>query len=271
MKLKTLLNVARDPKHYFWYFFGIATMNYRDPKYRLELYEFCRKYVNFYRNDENGNRETNGMWRWLGKFMLTKPKVIFDVGGFGGEYSLKIIELDPFVNLHVFEPNKETFENILTKSFGDLENVHLICRGVGEHAGAATLFTSKKSGATDSLYYRGDMIYGQDGKMDVEIITIDGYSEENDIKFLDLLKIDTEGNDLSVLKGAENMLRDGRIGTIVFEFSLLYTYSHIYFLDFVDYLGRFGYSISKIMPGGLKKVLSPEQERSQHAYFVATK
>lgn len=271
MKLKTLLNIARRPNYYFWYFLGRITMNYQNPKYRSGLYEFCRKYVNFYRNDENGDRDTNGMWRWLEEFISTKPKTIFDVGGFNGEYSFKIINLNSSVNLHVFEPNKETFRDILTPLLKGFKNVHLVCKGVSDKVGTAILFTSKKSGATDSLHYRGNMLYKQDGSMDVEITTIDAYSQENGIEFLDLLKIDTEGNDLSVLKGAEKMLRSGRIGTIVFEFSILYTYSHVYFPDFTDYLSQFGYSVSKIMPSGLKKIQSPEQERSQHSYFVAIK
>lgn len=271
MKLKTLLNVVRRPSHYSWYFLGKMMINYQNPKYRHGLYEFCRRYVNFYRNDENGDRETNGMWRWLEKFMLTKPKTIFDIGGFNGEYSLKIINLDPSVELHVFEANKDTFRGILIPALKGFKKVHLVCKGVSDKEGTATLFTSKKSGATDSLHYRGNMLYEQDGSMDVEITTIDAYSQENGIEYIDLLKIDTEGNDLSVLRGAEKMLRGGRIGTIVFEFSILYTYSHVYFPDFTDYLSQFGYSVSKIMPNGLKKIQSPEQERSQHAYFVATK
>jgi FkbM family methyltransferase len=150
-------------------------------------------------------------------------------------------------------------------------NVRLVQKGVSEKSGKMDLYRSEKYPATNSLHYRGNGVgaWNTESKVEVAITTVDEYCTENHIDHIDLLKIDTEGNDYFVLKGAERILRTGRVDTIVFEFSLLYTYSHIYFIDFAEYLGKLGYEISKIMPLGTAPVTEPVYERTQDAYFVA--
>ena len=41
---------------------------------------------------------------------------------------------------------------------------------------------------------------------DVKTNTIDNYCREKAVKFIDILKIDTEGSEIEVLQGAKNML-----------------------------------------------------------------
>ena len=51
----------------------------------------------------------------------------------------------------------------------------------------------------------------------VQVQTIDDYCDKNSIGQIDILKIDTQGFDYEVLKGAERMLRDGRVRLIYTE------------------------------------------------------
>ena len=53
----------------------------------------------------------------------------------------------------------------------------------------------------------------------VTVSTLDAFCSENEIATIDLLKIDTEGTDLEVLRGGERMLREGRIRFVVTEFN----------------------------------------------------
>jgi hypothetical protein len=46
---------------------------------------------------------------------------------------------------------------------------------------------------------------------------IDAFSKKNKIERIDFLKIDTEGGDLDVLKGAENMLKSQKIDFVQVE------------------------------------------------------
>jgi len=53
----------------------------------------------------------------------------------------------------------------------------------------------------------------------VKKTTIDQFCEDNAIEKIDLLKIDTEGNDLEVLKGGSSYLESGCIDFVLTEFS----------------------------------------------------
>ena len=54
----------------------------------------------------------------------------------------------------------------------------------------------------------------------VIVRTIDDYCAEHDIKAIDILKTDTQGYDLEVLKGAENILESRRIHLVYTEINL---------------------------------------------------
>jgi hypothetical protein len=68
------------------------------------------------------------------------------------------------------------------------------------------------------------------------------------------------------------MLAGGAIDRIQFEFGYAAIYSKTFLKDFFEYLEPMGYTIYKIMPLGLKKIIySPEEEKSSYANFVAVK
>lgn len=273
MRISTVFRALRHPSMFVDYASSKIFFNYDNPHYFAGFYRFAKRYVAFYQGDEQGNRYRNGGWRWLDDYVRSeRPKVVFDVGGYDAQYARRIHELDPNINLYVFEPNPDTFENKLQTAFkGASKNVHLVNMGLSDKSGEATLFTNTSRGATDSLHRVKDGKYFHTGSVQVKLSTVDAYSAEHGISHIDFLKIDTEGNDLHVIRGAEKMLKDGKIDVIQFEFSLHYTYSHIYFKDFADYLGQFGFTLFKVMPKNLVRVENPEMERSLYAYFVAKK
>jgi len=234
------------------------------------IYEVARDYTNFYQNDASGDRDANGQWKWIDDFMQMprpSPAVIFDVGGFDGEYSNRILKSRPDTNLHIFEPNPKSLDLLRKNVHG--KNVCMVQAALSDEEGTMQLHTNSKTGATDSLIQRKVGPHAHDNGILVPVTTVDKYAKDNDIRYLDLLKVDTEGNDLAVMKGAQEMLASHRIGALNFEFGLFNTFAHNYMLDFTDYLGQFGYSVSKIMPWGIEPVTDPLRERTQHAYFVA--
>lgn len=87
---------------------------------------------------------------------------------------------------------------------------------------------------------------------DVKIITIDSFCLENQITQIDLLKIDTEGNEFSILEGSKKMLSEHRIKTIHFEFGDRNVYSHVFMRDFFDILSD--YDIYRMLPYSLLKL-----------------
>jgi hypothetical protein len=65
----------------------------------------------------------------------------------------------------------------------------------------------------------------------------------------DLLKIDVEGAELEVLKGAVGAIKAGKIDVIQFEFNEMNVVSRVFFRDFWHVLD--GYSFYRLLPFGL--------------------
>ena len=146
--------------------------------------------------------------------------VLLDVGANHGAYARLLHVLAPNARILAFEPHPTTFA-VLRDRMADMPAVSLINKAVGDSAGQLTLYDFRFSdGSTQaSLSEAAIALYSDDiVAHSVECPTIDDFMAESGIERIDLLKIDTEGHDLSVLKGARLALRDRRIGLIQFEF-----------------------------------------------------
>ncbi len=180
-----------------------------------------------------------------------KPVYIFDVGANQGNYSLMVLDIFKGVDLNLFsfEPSNFTFK-ILKKKLGK-NNSNLFNFGLGEKEESRILFTTEKGLGLASLYQRNLEEYNMkmDIKEEVNIQTLDNFCKKNKIKKIDLLKIDVEGHEFSVLKGAEKMINSDSIDYIQFEFGCNYD-SKTYFKDFF-YLLNPRYEIYRILKDGL--------------------
>jgi hypothetical protein len=92
------------------------------------------------------------------------------------------------------------------------------------------------------------------GRMDhvetVKINTLDQFCVENKIQHVNLLKLDVEGHELNVLRGAANMLSKGAIDFIQFEFSAANIDSRTFFKDFYTLL-KDDYQLYRILQDGI--------------------
>jgi len=83
---------------------------------------------------------------------------------------------------------------------------------------------------------------------EVEIKALDTFCIENQIPQVDFLKIDTEGHELAVLKGAKNLISENKIKLIQFEFNEMNVISRIYMRDFIELLNN--YQLHRVLPDG---------------------
>jgi hypothetical protein len=74
-------------------------------------------------------------------------------------------------------------------------------------------------------------------------IALDDFCEQNEVERLDFIKIDTDGHELEVLKGARNVV--GRFRPIViFEVGIYVMEERgVAFSDYMDFFGALGYSL----------------------------
>jgi hypothetical protein len=106
-----------------------------------------------------------------------------------------------------------------------------------------------------SFYHRA----GLDPSWRAETRTLDDVCAEECIAHIDLLKIDTEGHELAVLRGARRMIDSGSIDAIQFEFGGCAIDARTYLRDFFRLLGE-RYQIHRVTPRGLLPVDYSERE-----------
>jgi FkbM family methyltransferase len=146
--------------------------------------------------------------------------VLFDIGANHGAYAQFLAKLAPNARIFAFEPHPTTF-GLLNAHMKPLPGVQSINRAVADKIGQLKLYDFRlEDGSTQaSLSESAVALYSSDIiEHTVECTTIDAFMAEYGLDHIDLLKIDTEGHDLSVLMGAAKALRDRKIGMIQFEF-----------------------------------------------------
>ena len=103
--------------------------------------------------------------------------------------------------------------------------------------------------------------------------TLDDYCGREDIGQIDLVKIDVEGHELSVLKGSTRMLSQGRIKRIQFEYGGTFIDARILLKDMFEFLTPYNLLLYKIYPEEIKFVERYDQrlESFQYQNWVAIK
>jgi Methyltransferase FkbM domain len=87
----------------------------------------------------------------------------------------------------------------------------------------------------------------------VKVDTLDLFCANNEIQIIDFLKIDVEGYELNVLRGAQETLSKNRIRLIQFEFTQLNSAVGVFFKELYDLLSG-DYHIYRMLPRGLQKI-----------------
>ncbi|MET4277883.1 MULTISPECIES: FkbM family methyltransferase [unclassified Bradyrhizobium] len=139
----------------------------------------------------------------------TKIDVIFDVGANEGGAAAQFRKHFPSAEIHCFEPNKDLVQTI--QRIGDDINVYSMA--LGSKPGVMGL--DRSTGYAD----RFTLVQDVTGHV-VPVDTIDSFCKEHSIQHIGYLKIDTEGHDLEVLRGAQSMLARGAIDIAQAEVSM---------------------------------------------------
>jgi FkbM family methyltransferase len=140
--------------------------------------------------------------------------VFFDIGSNLGQTIKKMRNIYSNALIYSFEPSKRCFESL--KANFDKTNTRIHNMAIGSNSGSLE-FNEYSWSALNSLLKRA---YGNAKILDtymVEVLTIDEFCKENNISYINLLKTDTEGYELNVLKGASSMMKQNRIQFVYVE------------------------------------------------------
>lgn len=207
--------------------------------------------------------------------LIKKGDTVFDVGGNFGWYSCHFAQLvGETGKVHIFEPTMTIAElknNLLLNGFEARCILNKVA--LGANKGIDTLFIPQKLGtAFASLREHSYVNSSKTHKISVPIEKLEDYVIVNKIEKVDFIKMDVEGGEYLVLKGAENVLKDYS-PVIMLELQEVHTKCFGYSPEeLISYLGDFGYRLYEIDEkefGSVKRVISSENTNNYN--FLALK
>ena len=236
-----------------------------------KLYEWARK-------DQRSATLTDGELR-LQRLIVDGARaeskmIVFDVGARIGDWSKAFVDRASAqsrdVELHAFEPVPDSRHMLERALAGQVESGRARVNGAALSNESRTMHIHVPhfTGGTSTLHPDPSVKYQE--VLEVQTSTIDRYCSENSIDQIDMVKIDTEGNDLRVMQGATELLRRGNVGVVQFEYTYRWIYSRSYLKDVFDLVRGTPYWIAKICATSLEIYVEwhPELERFFETNYV---
>lgn len=186
--------------------------------------------------------------------------IFFDVGAHNGGDSLPLVYRNIDVVVYAFEPTPELI-NQLKISSTQFQNYNIIPKAVSNYNGKATFNVAGQGdwgcGSLNKFYDSSVLEKTWPGRSDfkittsieVEVITLKKFIEENNIKKIDYLHIDAQGQDLEVLMGLEEYIDIVRSGVVEMPSShtnKLYETQKYIVDDAIDFLRKHNFIITDI-------------------------
>ena len=137
--------------------------------------------------------------------------VIVDVGAHVGDTTELYRKYFSQSKIFCFEPFSESCD-FLKKRFINDSNITTVERALGSKVETKSLYVSNFSNL-NSLQRPNERAWGFTDKksVDVKTTTLDQFCYKNDIKHIDILKLDVQGSKLDVLMGSKTILGKGNI------------------------------------------------------------
>jgi FkbM family methyltransferase len=192
MNLRSLLNTALEP---------LGVQLHRTPGKCLGVYPF----------------------RDMQRLATTDAPLVIDAGANRGQTIGEFRHTFPRSVIHSFEPGPTAFR-MLQQNRGHPPGVHLNHMGLGSDTTTRQFYEGEFTESSSFLPFdqtsRGQVA----DRVETPITSVDDYCRGLGIDQVDILKSDTQGYDLEVLRGARCMLDDARIQLVYLEliFSQMY-------------------------------------------------
>ena len=161
-------------------------------------------------------------WRYeydMARFAGTRDlSMFFDVGANVGQTSRELLHFYPRATIHAFEPIHATYEQLL-RNLVDSKNVQAHHLALGERPGAVEVELQNDPFLNSLKFHSVPGPTGSGQRERLTVSTVDEFAAAHQITQIDLLKVDAQGSDLDVLRGASRMLRGRRIRYVLCEVS----------------------------------------------------
>lgn len=219
---------------------GVIADVYRDFKLYLEFTDDSIEiyYLGIYEPEETQ----------MIKNIVKEGMTVLDIGANIGYFSILMANLvGPNGKVYSFEPNPKMFQR-LQKNLEINTNLSVQIKinqvAIGEKEGKANFFCPPHGfeglgGLQDTNRISIDNV------INVDVITLDKFMKDNNVQKLDFIKLDVEGGEFGVLKGAEDTLNKYH-PIILFEGEEENTAAYNYrVFQLLNYLENLGYIVKK--------------------------
>jgi len=190
---------------------------------------------------------------------IRDDEVIFDVGAHLGWYALSLVKKYPKTKIFAFEPVEPTY-NVLTnniKNNGPV-NVVPVRLGLSDSKGEAFFYYSEMGSPLSSQ--ENILNFNSYKRMQCNMMRLDDFVTAQNIDKITLIKCDTVGNDLFVLKGAHAALQKFN-PILVLELIEMWCRRFGYSgNEIIEYLKNMGYQCYLVQQGKLRRVESIDTE-----------
>ena len=149
-------------------------------------------------------------------YIINSSPVVFDVGANLGESLESFISVFPSAHIYCFEPSVESFR-ILTKKYLNYKSIKLYCEALGGFKNKRW-FKDNEFSDMSSFLELGTFGYGKIiGRRLLDIRTVDNVFAVERLDHIDILKIDSQGFELDILRGCSDLLHDSKINLVLVE------------------------------------------------------
>jgi len=178
--------------------------------------------------------------------------VAIDCGANVGSWSIALAKTFPTATIVAFEPSEHAYRS-LKKNTLEIPSILSENLALGEKAHRTKLSGKEPGWGGASLIARNSLNMELSFSEIVEVIDLDTYLVKHPSINPNILKIDTEGFELSVLLGASISLKSIRI--VQFEFASSNIDSGNYFYDYFKLLTSAGFVVARMTPRGFHDIV----------------
>lgn len=231
-------------------FHKVIRENRRKQPFRL-LAEYSTKYLREYYNENHWDMSSNGEAFALSIFAQQQQSddiVIWDVGANNGGWASEATRTFPKASIHSFEivPNiADEYE----RRHGSNPRLTLHRFGLSASEGVVDVTYNVQHSPTSSINYRATDRFGDQIKtVPCEVSTVD-LAIERGVPAPVLLKIDTEGHDFAVMRGATKLLNSPNAPLMIqFEYGDTWLPAKETLEECQRFLTKAGYSVGRLYP-----------------------
>ena len=225
--------------------------------------------IRFLGYNNHKNFYSSGEIFFLRKVCEEKPKICLDIGANVGKYSSYLLE-NSSAKIIAFEPMPKSFTelNKIKKNYSNRFFIYNI--GLGDKKVRKNINFDKNNlqwANFNPEVNKIDYLKNNKRKIRCSLNTLDNFVKKNKKIFnsrIDLIKIDTEGFELEVLKGAKKTIKKLKPKYIQIEYNWHHLFKNINLYYFSKFLKD--YDTYKILPFS-KKLLKINPEKPEHNYF----